>query len=136
MDGSSITSWLYFYIAASIGMAVFFRYKYKHLRPVLDPILPEDLDAYLREKKPHIVDVRSDKEWERDAWPQAENIQHDQIELISADKEDPIFLVCNSGIRSSDAAETLVRKGYRRVSYYKGYHKDVIQYFEKQSSAD
>lgn len=126
-----MTSWLYFYIAASLVMVVFFVRKYKNLRPVLHSIKRDGLPDCLNEQ-PHIIDVRSDKEWERDAWSPAQNIPHDQISSITIDRNDKILLVCNSGIRASHAATTLTKMGFSQVSYYDGYYKDIVKYLESQ----
>lgn len=130
-----MTSWLYFYIAATVGMVVFFARKYKKLRPILHSIKKDELSSYL-DSSTHIIDVRSDKEWERDPWEPAINMPHDQIAGISLHREDKIFLVCNSGIRSSDAAATLTKMGFSQVSFYDGYCKDIVAFLKKSSSAD
>jgi rhodanese-related sulfurtransferase len=128
-----MTSWLYFYIAASLVMIVFFVRKYKTLRPILHAIKKDELEAFLDDTT-IFVDVRSDKEWERDPWQPAINIPHDQISSNSFNREEKILLVCNSGIRASHAASTLKKNGFTEVSFFDGYYKDVVKFLERKSS--
>ena len=125
-----MTSWLFFYLTASFGLILFFIRKYKHIRPQLNSIELENLAEYL-DASIKFIDVRSDKEWERDSWEPAINIPHDQIAGVDFELNQKVLLVCNSGIRSLHAATTLAKRGFKEVSYFNGYHKDLIKVLSK-----
>lgn len=133
MESSSLTGWIYFYIAVSVGMVFFFIHKYKNLRPLINYIDKSELEDFFK-KEVCIIDVRSDKEWEIHAWEPAQHILHDSIDLLPDSFRDKyLLLTCTSGVRASDAAETLVKKGFTNVTYYKGYYKELVTFFENKS---
>ena len=62
-----------------------------------------------------IVDVRTPSEYEEGHIKTAVNFPLDVIDTISYDKDSPIIVYCASGVRSKQAAETLVDMGYTEV---------------------
>lgn len=66
-----------------------------------------------------LIDVRSKEEYEKGYLKDAINISNidiiDKIEKNFPDKESIIIVYCQSGGRSADAAEKLVKNGYKKV---------------------
>jgi rhodanese-related sulfurtransferase len=66
-----------------------------------------------------LVDVREDKEWEKDHLPRAihlgKGVIERDIEQRVPDLNAPIILYCGGGFRSALAADNLVRMGYKNV---------------------
>lgn len=67
----------------------------------------------------NLIDVREHSEWQVLHIPGALHIPKDeissQIEAKIADKTQPIYLHCRSGVRSLYAAQCLMDKGYNEV---------------------
>ena len=73
---------------------------------------------YLRRKNAKLLDVRTPAEYRRGHIPGSVNVplqSIDEIEYLVDNKEDPLFLYCHSGARSSMAAEELADMGYQNV---------------------
>ncbi len=68
-------------------------------------------------KEEYILDVRNDEEWNNGHLDQAVNIPHGKLlnENIPFNKEDKIYVHCQSGVRSSIAVGILESKGYENV---------------------
>lgn len=68
-------------------------------------------------KEEHVLDVRNDEEWNNGHLYQAVNIPHGKLlnENIPFNKEDKIYVHCQSGVRSSIAVGILESKGFENV---------------------
>ncbi|MDW3992532.1 persulfide dioxygenase-sulfurtransferase CstB [Staphylococcus saprophyticus] len=68
-------------------------------------------------KEEYILDVRNEEEWNNGHLDQAVNIPHGKLlnENIPFNKEDKIYLHCESGVRSSIAVGILENKCYENV---------------------
>ncbi|HGN1968016.1 TPA: persulfide dioxygenase-sulfurtransferase CstB [Staphylococcus aureus] len=68
-------------------------------------------------KEEHVLDVRNDEEWNNGHLDQAVNIPHGKLlnENIPFNKEDKIYVHCQSGVRSSIAVGILESKGFENV---------------------
>ncbi|MDW3796704.1 persulfide dioxygenase-sulfurtransferase CstB [Staphylococcus saprophyticus] len=68
-------------------------------------------------KEEYILDVRNEEEWNNGHLNQAVNIPHGKLlnENIPFNKEDKIYVHCESGVRSSIAVGILENKGYENV---------------------
>lgn len=62
-----------------------------------------------------IIDVRSSQEYDSGHIANAINIPVDNISSVNYDKETVIILYCASGVRSANAAKTLVDAGYTNI---------------------
>ena len=66
-----------------------------------------------------LIDVREDDEWASEHIPGAYHIPKDNlidhIELRAPDRSQPIYLYCCGGVRSLQAAHTLLEMGYKQV---------------------
>ena len=85
-----------------------------------EPISGADFDQKLEQARAvegaRIIDVRSTVEYGQGHVPGAENIPLNQIPLLDAPKDTPIFLYCRSGARSSQACAILQQRGYEGVN--------------------
>ncbi|MBJ8246098.1 persulfide dioxygenase-sulfurtransferase CstB [Staphylococcus pseudintermedius] len=65
----------------------------------------------------HVLDVRTDQEWHNGHLPQAVHVPHGQLKDVTLpfNKEDEIYVHCQSGVRSSIAVGLLEAKGYYNV---------------------
>ena len=68
-------------------------------------------------KEEYILDVRNEEEWNNGHLDQAVNIPHGKLlnENIPFNKEDKIYVHCQSGVRSSIAMGILENKGFENV---------------------
>ena len=73
-------------------------------------------------RKAQLIDVREPNEFEAGHILGARNIPISQMKMrlqeIRPDK--PVYLYCQSGMRSGRAAQTLYRKGYKDLSHLQG----------------
>jgi rhodanese-related sulfurtransferase len=73
-------------------------------------------------RKAQLIDVREPNEYEAGHILGARNIPLSQLKMrmkeIRPDK--PVYLYCQSGMRSGRAAQTLYRKGYKDLSHLEG----------------
>lgn len=80
-------------------------------------VSPSDLEQFLQDHSARLIDVRSAAEMAIVAIPGAENIVLDEI-LATPEigaKDQPVVLMCKSGMRSAQAASALRENGYERV---------------------
>ncbi|MDW8555042.1 persulfide dioxygenase-sulfurtransferase CstB [Staphylococcus xylosus] len=68
-------------------------------------------------KEEYILDIRNEEEWNNGHLDQAVNIPHGKLlnENIPFNKEDKIYVHCQSGVRSSIAVGILENKGFENV---------------------
>ena len=71
-------------------------------------------------EKVYLVDVRTEEEYDASHIDLAINLSVDRIESdfeneITSDKDANIIVYCRSGARSKQAAETLIKMGYKNV---------------------
>lgn len=62
-----------------------------------------------------IIDVRETDEYDSGHIKDATNIPLSMIESIDYDKDKVIIVYCASGIRSAEAAKTLINNGYTNI---------------------
>lgn len=77
-------------------------------------------------KEEYILDVRNEEEWNNGHLDQAVNIPHGKLlnENIPFNKEDKIYVHCESGVRSSIAVGILENKGYENVVNIREVYQD------------
>lgn len=119
-----MTYYLVAYISITFFGFLFFWFRYKYLRIQAPPVQPEELKAFL-DRKPRVIDVRTYREWELKHLSGSEHIDLKDITEIDHAVDQPILIVCNSGIRSSKAAEDIKKKGLKEVYYYQGNLMDL-----------
>ena len=71
-------------------------------------------------KKITLLDVRSSAEFEDGHVPQAKLISQHQLENYQGPKDQPVYLICHSGARSSRATKLLEKQGYEAYNVQSG----------------
>lgn len=77
-------------------------------------------------KEVNVLDVRNDEEWNNGHLEQAVNIPHGKLlnDNIPFNKEEKLYVHCQSGVRSTIAVGILEYKGFKNiVNVREGYHK-------------
>ncbi|WP_066189633.1 MULTISPECIES: persulfide dioxygenase-sulfurtransferase CstB [Gracilibacillus] len=69
----------------------------------------------------NVLDVRNETEWADGHLPQAHHLPHGQLlnQPVPFDKQEPIYVHCQSGVRSSIAVGLLERKGFEHIVHVK-----------------
>ena len=77
----------------------------------------------IEENKEYILDVRTEREYNRDHFPNAVNIPldtlRDRLEMIPGDRK--IFIYCETGQRSYYAERILLQNGFSPINIVDGY---------------
>lgn len=63
-----------------------------------------------------LIDVRTRKEFDKGYIFGAKNVPLDELATFSGDKEDKVYIICKSGVRSKKAAKELKEEGYSVVN--------------------
>nr|WP_230199531.1 rhodanese-like domain-containing protein [Bacillus testis] len=104
---------LYFLIVVIVAMIVYAAYNYFMQRRIVKTLTQEQfIEGY---RKAQLIDVREPNEFDAGHILGARNIPMSQLKTrlkeIRPDK--PVYLYCQSGLRSGRAAQMLYKKGYR-----------------------
>ncbi|GAA0317075.1 persulfide dioxygenase-sulfurtransferase CstB [Oceanobacillus oncorhynchi subsp. oncorhynchi] len=75
----------------------------------------------------NVLDVRNDSEWNQGHLKQAVHIPHGKLleREVPFDTNEPVFVHCQSGVRSSIAIGLLEKKGFRNIINVKEGYKDI-----------
>ena len=113
---SSIISLLVI-IAAFVIYSVF---TYFYQKRIVQTLTEEEFRAGYR--KAQLIDVREPNEFEAGHVLGARNIPMSQMRMRSKEirSDLPVYLYCQSGMRSGRAAQFLYRRGYKDLSQLKG----------------
>ncbi|MBG9211577.1 persulfide dioxygenase-sulfurtransferase CstB [Mammaliicoccus sciuri] len=81
-------------------------------------------------KEEYILDVRNEEEWNNGHLDQSVNIPHGKLlnENIPFNKEDKIYVHCQSGVRSSIAVGILENKGFENVVNIREGYQDFPEF--------
>ncbi|OZI11947.1 rhodanese-like domain-containing protein [Bacillaceae bacterium SAOS 7] len=113
---------LLYTIAAILGAIILYTlYMYFSQKKAVTPLSQEEFIKGYR--KAQLIDVREPNEFEAGHILGARNIPMSQLKTrmeneIRSDK--PVYLYCQSGMRSGRAAMTLHKKGYKNISHLEG----------------
>ncbi len=108
-------------IAAVLGVIILYAiFMYFSQKRAVKPLSQEEfIQGY---RKAQLIDVREPNEYNGGHILGARNIPVTQMKQrmkeIRADK--PVYLYCQSGLRSGRAAQMLYRKGYRDIHHLQG----------------
>lgn len=108
-------------IAAVLGAVILYAiFMYFSQKRAVKPLSQEEFIKGYR--KAQLIDVREPNEYNGGHILGARNIPVTQMKQrmkeIRADK--PVYLYCQSGLRSGRAAQMLYRKGYREIHHLQG----------------
>lgn len=73
--------------------------------------------------KKRIIDIRSRDSFGRGSYPGAENIPQEEFDADAFSTEEPIFLLCHTGVKSLELAEDLTDEGFQAYSIRGGYRR-------------
>lgn len=109
-----LTLW-YFVLALVLAIVVYSVYTWWSQKRIVKALTQEEfIEGY---RKAQLIDVREPNEFEAGHILGARNIPVSQLKTrlkeIRPDK--PVYLYCQSGLRSGRAAQMLYKKGYRQL---------------------
>lgn len=110
---------IYFLIIILVVIA-YTAYTWLYQRKVVKTISEEEFRAGYR--KAQLIDVREPNEFEAGHILGARNIPLTQMKMRMKEirSDLPVYLYCQSGMRSGRAAQFLYRRGYKNLSQLKG----------------
>lgn len=80
-----------------------------------ESITVEELNA-LDRGKIQLIDVRTPQEYQGGRVKEAKNVPLDQIQSFNGNKDEDIYVMCQSGGRSSQAVKYLSKQGYKAIN--------------------
>ncbi|MEK4086056.1 rhodanese-like domain-containing protein [Psychrobacillus sp. FSL K6-1415] len=105
-----------------IGAVAFFLYKRLVPAKGIRNISTSELNTELKNKEKQFIDVRTPSEFKANHIKEFKNIPlYDltkKASELSKDKE--VFLICQSGMRSSNASKVLKKMGFKNITNVKG----------------
>lgn len=93
-----------------------FRFLKKLFSQKIESITTKELEQLLKDKKIRLLDVRSQQEYQGGHIKEARNLPLNRLKSYQDPKSDPIYVICQSGMRSKRAANILSQKGYQVVN--------------------
>lgn len=111
---------LYFLLIMLAGIATYSLITWLYQKKIVKTLTEEQFREGYR--KAQLIDVREPNEFENGHILGARNIPLSQMKMrmkeLRPDK--PVYLYCQSGIRSGRAAQFLYRRGYKELSHLQG----------------
>lgn len=111
---------LYFILVLLVAIIIYSVTSWLYQRKIVKTLNEQQFREGYR--KAQLIDVREPNEYEAGHILGARNIPLSQLKMrmkeIRPDK--PVYLYCQSGMRSGRVAQTLYRKGYKDLSHLQG----------------
>ncbi|WP_208560084.1 rhodanese-like domain-containing protein [Marinilactibacillus kalidii] len=67
-------------------------------------------------KKSKLIDVRTSREFKAGHIKGATNLPLNEINRFNGKKDQPVYVICQSGMRSKQACKRLMKKGYKVIN--------------------
>ncbi|MGG1679847.1 rhodanese-like domain-containing protein [Neobacillus sp. NRS-1170] len=111
---------LYFLLIVIAAVIIYTVFTYFYQKRIVKTITEEDFRAGYR--KAQLIDVREPNEFEGGHILGARNIPMSQMRMRMKEirSDMPVYLYCQSGMRSARAAQFLHRKGYKDLTQLQG----------------
>ncbi|MGG3469973.1 rhodanese-like domain-containing protein [Neobacillus pocheonensis] len=111
---------LYFLLIVIVAVIIYTVFTYFYQKRIVKTVTEEEFRAGYR--KAQLIDVREPNEFEGGHILGARNIPMSQMRMRSKEirPDMPVFLYCQSGMRSARAAQFLHRKGYKDLTQLQG----------------
>lgn len=120
LKGAETLDTLYFLLILIGAFLIYSLFTWLYQRKIVKALSEDEFRAGYR--KAQLIDVREPNEYNAGHILGARNIPLSQLKMrlkeIRPDK--PVYLYCQSGIRSGRAAQLLYRKGYKDLSHLEG----------------
>lgn len=113
-------SLLYTLLIVLGAVIAFSLFNFFQQKKILKTLTQDEFRAGYR--KAQLIDVREQKEYDGGHILGARNIPISQLKMRMKEirKDKPVYLYCQSGLRSGRAAQQLYRKGYRQLYHLQG----------------
>jgi rhodanese-related sulfurtransferase len=111
---------LYFLLILIAAFLIYSLFTWLYQKKIVKTLTEEEFIAGYR--KAQLIDVREPNEFDNGHILGARNIPLSQMKarLLEVRPDKPVYLYCQSGMRSGRAAQLLHRKGYKDLSHLKG----------------
>lgn len=111
---------LYFLLIVIVAVIIYSLFTYFYQKRIVKTVTEEEFRAGYR--KAQLIDVREPNEFEGGHILGARNIPMSQMRMRSKEirPDMPVYLYCQSGMRSARAAQFLHRKGYKDLTQLQG----------------
>jgi rhodanese-related sulfurtransferase len=111
---------LYVLLVIILGVAIYSVFTYFYQKRIVKTVTEEEFRAGYR--KAQLIDVREPNEFEGGHILGARNIPMSQMKMRMKEirPDLPVYLYCQSGMRSARAAQFLHRKGYKHLTQLQG----------------
>ena len=111
---------LYFPLILIVAFIIYYGYTFLHQRKILKTLTEEQFREGYR--KAQLIDVREPNEFDNGHILGARNIPMTQMKMRLQEirPDEPVYLYCQSGMRSGRAAQLLYKKGYKDLSHLQG----------------
>ena len=120
MKGGNILDTLYFPLILIVAFIIYYGYTFLRQRKIVKTLTEEQFREGYR--KAQLIDVREPNEFDNGHILGSRNIPMTQMKMrlqeIRPDK--PVYLYCQSGMRSGRAALLLHKKGYKDLYHLQG----------------
>jgi rhodanese-related sulfurtransferase len=116
----NLSSSLYTLLIIIVAFALYSGYNWFYQRKIVKTVKEEEFRAGYR--KAQLIDVREPNEFESGHILGARNIPMSQMKMRMKEirPDLPVYLYCQSGMRSGRAAQFLYRKGYKDLTQLHG----------------
>jgi rhodanese-related sulfurtransferase len=111
---------LYSLLFIIVAFALYVTFNWLYQRKIVKTVKEEEFRAGYR--KAQLIDVREPNEFEAGHILGSRNIPMSQMKMRMKEirSDLPVYLYCQSGIRSGRAAQFLYRRGYRDLTHLQG----------------
>ena len=111
---------LYFLLIVIVAVIIYSVFTYFYQKRIVKTVTEEEFRAGYR--KAQLIDVREPNEFEGGHILGARNIPMSQMRMRNKEirPDMPVYLYCQSGMRSARAAQFLHRKGYKDLTQLQG----------------
>jgi rhodanese-related sulfurtransferase len=111
---------LYILLVVLGGIIIYSLFTFFYQKRIVNTLNEEEFRAGYR--KAQLIDVREANEFENGHVLGARNIPLSQIKMRQKEirSDQPVYLYCQSGLRSGRAAQMLHKKGYRNLHQLQG----------------
>ncbi|MDP4164871.1 MAG: rhodanese-like domain-containing protein [Bacillota bacterium] len=111
---------LYYLLIMIVAIIVYTTFTWFYQRKIIKTLTEEEFKEGYR--KAQLIDVREPNEFEAGHIMGSRNIPLSQMKLRAKEirTDLPVYLYCQSGLRSGRAGQYLYRRGYKNLSHLKG----------------